>query len=234
MCSLNDDRQSPVSERRPSLVSASGWRPRAITVGRATPSQRGGDPVSVSDFHAAIELIGRRWTGAILWALSERPHYFAELTTSVPGLSDRLLSRRLRELESAGLVERSVSERPAGPRLLRPDREGPRAWPGALRVGCLGAGLEVELVALVGDRGLRPRQGRLAQLPVAWISERDPVGDQRGRDHLERAAVRLSCGSDRARLGQGCRRPASTASRYAAITTEPAGGVSQRCSRRAR
>ena len=69
-----------------------------------------GDPVSVShEFHAAIELIGRRWTGAILWALSERPHYFAELTTSVPGLSDRLLSRRLRELESAGLVERSVS-----------------------------------------------------------------------------------------------------------------------------
>jgi DNA-binding HxlR family transcriptional regulator len=72
-----------------------------------------GDPVSVSpDFHAAIELIGRRWAGAILWSLGQRPHYFAELTTSVPGLSDRLLSRRLRELESAGLVERSVSDGP--------------------------------------------------------------------------------------------------------------------------
>ena len=73
----------------------------------------GGAPVRVSpDFHAAIELIGRRWAGAILWSLSERPHYFAELTTSVPGLSDRLLSRRLRELESAGLVERSVEDGP--------------------------------------------------------------------------------------------------------------------------
>lgn len=73
----------------------------------------GGNPVSVSpDFHSAIELIGRRWAGAILWSLGQRPHYFAELTTSVPGLSDRLLSRRLRELESAGLVERSVSEGP--------------------------------------------------------------------------------------------------------------------------
>jgi DNA-binding HxlR family transcriptional regulator len=73
----------------------------------------GGDPVSVSpDFHAAIELIGRRWAGAILWALRQRPHYFAELTASVPGLSDRLASRRLRELESAGLVERSVSDGP--------------------------------------------------------------------------------------------------------------------------
>ncbi len=68
-----------------------------------------GPPASVpADFHAAIELIGRRWTGAILWALAARPHYFAELAASVPGLSDRLLSRRLRELEASGLVERSV------------------------------------------------------------------------------------------------------------------------------
>jgi DNA-binding HxlR family transcriptional regulator len=72
-----------------------------------------GDPASVSpDFHAAIELIGRRWAGAILWSLRERPRYFAEVTASVPGLSDRLASRRLRELESAGLVARSVSEGP--------------------------------------------------------------------------------------------------------------------------
>ncbi len=60
------------------------------------------------DFHRAVELIGRRWAGAILWALSERPHYFAELSQSVPGLSDRLLSCRLRELEAEGLVARSV------------------------------------------------------------------------------------------------------------------------------
>jgi DNA-binding HxlR family transcriptional regulator len=60
------------------------------------------------DFHAAIELIGKRWAGAIVWVLAERPHYFAELSLAVPGLSDRLLSRRLRELEKEGLVERSV------------------------------------------------------------------------------------------------------------------------------
>jgi DNA-binding HxlR family transcriptional regulator len=66
-------------------------------------------PASVCpDFHYAVELIGRRWAGAIVWALSERPHYFGELSAVVPGLSDRLLSRRLRELESEGLVERSV------------------------------------------------------------------------------------------------------------------------------
>jgi len=71
--------------------------------------QGGGPPPSVPpDFHAAIELIGRRWAGAILWTLATGTHYFAELSSAVPGLSDRLLSRRLRELEGAGLVERSV------------------------------------------------------------------------------------------------------------------------------
>lgn len=60
------------------------------------------------DFHAAIELIGRRWTGAIVSALTEGPMRFGELAKAIPGLSDRLLSRRLRELEEAGVVERTV------------------------------------------------------------------------------------------------------------------------------
>jgi DNA-binding HxlR family transcriptional regulator len=59
-------------------------------------------------FHAAIELIGKRWTGAIVCALTERPLRFGELGKAVPGLSDRLLSQRLRELEEAGVVGREV------------------------------------------------------------------------------------------------------------------------------
>ena len=66
-------------------------------------------------FHGAVELIGRRWTGAILYALAdEGPLRFAELKECVPGMSDRLLSARLKELESAGLVRRDVQ---SGPRV---------------------------------------------------------------------------------------------------------------------
>lgn len=61
-------------------------------------------------FHAAIELIGKRWSGAIIWALSEGPLRFADLKRAVPGLSDRLLSQRLRELEATGLIERRVED----------------------------------------------------------------------------------------------------------------------------
>ena len=64
-------------------------------------------------FHTAVELIGKRWTGAILWTLMGQPRRFAELTQAVPGMSDRLLSERLKELEAEGIVSREVkSESP--------------------------------------------------------------------------------------------------------------------------
>ena len=59
-------------------------------------------------FHHAVELIGRRWSGAILNAMLPGPQCFNELLAIVPGLSDRLLTERLREFESEGLVRREV------------------------------------------------------------------------------------------------------------------------------
>src|SRR5215469_10759153 len=63
-------------------------------------------------YHHAMELIGRRWTGAILRVLISGPHRFNEMLATVPGLSDRLLSERLRELETEGLVVRHVLSGP--------------------------------------------------------------------------------------------------------------------------
>jgi DNA-binding HxlR family transcriptional regulator len=59
-------------------------------------------------YHQAIELIGRRWTGAILRELLHGRCRFSDLRNSIPGLSDRLLSERLRELETEGIVSREV------------------------------------------------------------------------------------------------------------------------------
>jgi DNA-binding HxlR family transcriptional regulator len=61
-------------------------------------------------YQGAVELIGRRWAGAILYALADGPLHFSELKNAVPGMSDRLLSCRLKELEKAGLVSREVKE----------------------------------------------------------------------------------------------------------------------------
>ena len=61
-------------------------------------------------YHEAVELVGRRWTGAILRVLIDmnRPMRFSEIGQAVPELSDRLLSERMKELESRGIVERRV------------------------------------------------------------------------------------------------------------------------------
>jgi DNA-binding HxlR family transcriptional regulator len=59
-------------------------------------------------YHYAVELIGRRWTGAIVRMLLAEPRRFAELVASIPDLSDRMLAERLRELEHEGIVSRTV------------------------------------------------------------------------------------------------------------------------------
>ena len=61
-------------------------------------------------YHEAVELIGKRWTGAIVDALLPGQRRFSEIAQAIPDLSDRLLSMRLRELESEGIVKRRVRE----------------------------------------------------------------------------------------------------------------------------
>jgi DNA-binding HxlR family transcriptional regulator len=67
-------------------------------------------PVSqvCSRFHRAIELIGSRWTGAILQTLLQGRTRYAAIKGAIPDLTDRMLSERLRSLEREGLVVREV------------------------------------------------------------------------------------------------------------------------------
>ena len=59
-------------------------------------------------FHHASELIGRRWTGAILYVLMGTRCRFTTLREAIPDITDRMLSERLQELEEEGIVERTV------------------------------------------------------------------------------------------------------------------------------
>jgi DNA-binding HxlR family transcriptional regulator len=59
-------------------------------------------------FHRASELIGRRWSGAIIFVMLRKPCRFATLREAIPQITDRMLSERLQELEQEGIVERVV------------------------------------------------------------------------------------------------------------------------------
>src|SRR5215467_13002520 len=65
-------------------------------------------PQLCQKFHRASELVGRRWTGAIIYVLLRARCRFATLREAIPDITDRMLSDRLQELESEGIVERTV------------------------------------------------------------------------------------------------------------------------------
>lgn len=60
------------------------------------------------NFHSTIEFIGRRWMGLIIFTLLNGPKRYYELLEEIPGISDRLLTERLKELEKEGLIEKKI------------------------------------------------------------------------------------------------------------------------------
>jgi DNA-binding HxlR family transcriptional regulator len=59
-------------------------------------------------YHQAVEIIGARWSGAILQVMLGGSTRFGEIEGAIPDMSSRMLSQRLKQLEAEGLVERSV------------------------------------------------------------------------------------------------------------------------------
>lgn len=55
---------------------------------------------------SCFELLGRKWTAYVVWALLDGPRRFTELRDLTPGLTDRMLSVRLRSLMAAGILTR--------------------------------------------------------------------------------------------------------------------------------
>ncbi len=84
-----------------------GAHPRKVAVATLDPPDAA--TACCPHFHQAVELVGKRWTGAILYVLLHGGTLrFSEIAHAVPDLSDRLLSERMKELEARGIVERRV------------------------------------------------------------------------------------------------------------------------------
>ena len=99
-------------------------------------------------YHEAVELVGRRWTGAILRVLMDGPLRFSEIAQSVPELSDRLLSERMKELERRGMVRRRVISGPP---------------------------LRVEYSLSEMGRALEPALSELERWANRWLGDRRPA-----------------------------------------------------------
>ncbi|MBV9309215.1 MAG: helix-turn-helix transcriptional regulator [Solirubrobacterales bacterium] len=123
--------------------------------GKADSGARGGNPDAgrahgcCPFYHEAVELIGRRWTGAILRVLMDGPLRFSEIAQVVPELSDRLLSERMKELEARGIVDRHVIPGPP---------------------------LRVEYSLSEMGRELEPALSELQRWAKRWLSARVPAG----------------------------------------------------------
>jgi DNA-binding HxlR family transcriptional regulator len=109
-------------------------------------------------YHEAIELIGKRWTGAIVGVLLNGGAAgeggglrFSQIAQAVPELSDRLLSERMKELEARGLVARTVL---AGPPV------------------------RVEYALTEMGRELEPALSQLKAWARRWLAEGEPAGKE--------------------------------------------------------
>ena len=98
--------------REASRVKSAAGRPALRASSPRAKRAAAGEAKVCARFHHAVELIGRRWSGAIISVMLGGPRCFNEMLAAVPGLSDRLLTERLRELESEGLVRRTVLHGP--------------------------------------------------------------------------------------------------------------------------
>ncbi|WP_051450198.1 winged helix-turn-helix transcriptional regulator [Actinospica robiniae] len=74
---------------------------------RPTPDRTATDEACRA-FQPVLEFLGRRWVGIVLLAGQRGARRFSQYRAMVPGISDRLLTQRLRELEQHGLIERTV------------------------------------------------------------------------------------------------------------------------------
>ena len=74
------------------------------------------DRTVCESFQRAAQLVGQRWVPQIVWVLLDGRRRYSAVRDAIPEISDTVLSERLRELEEAGVVTRTVT--PSTPVLI--------------------------------------------------------------------------------------------------------------------
>ena len=123
-------------------------------------------------FHKAIELIGRRWSGAIIQMLFRRPARFAELRGVIPDITDRMLSERLQELEEEGLLVRTVIPETPVRVEYQLSAKGRALEPAMGAIGKWAEHWLTELPSLSGEAGGAARTRRARRAPPATTAPR--------------------------------------------------------------
>lgn len=123
-----------------------------------------------AQYTRALEIIGRRWSGAILRAMLAGKTRFSDIGSTVPGLSDRLLSERLKELEHEGLCTRTVT--PSTP-------------------------VRVEYALTDKGRSLAPVVRSLGEWAERWMPPLEPVATKRPKRSSSAGRASLSSRSSR-------------------------------------
>jgi DNA-binding HxlR family transcriptional regulator len=67
------------------------------------------EPLICPSVEGAFNLLAHKWMGLVVHVLATGPRRFCELEREIPGVSARLLTERVKELENEGIITRSVS-----------------------------------------------------------------------------------------------------------------------------
>lgn len=136
---------------------------------------------------AAVDVFGGKWKALILWWLQERTWRFAELRRQIPGITEKMLTQQLRELEADGIVERRVYPT-VPPKVEYSLTEYGRSLKRALRAICdwgrthMGRIGAVEIPRPAGDgRGANGAKGRGVRSPVGRSAKVHAASGRRGR-----------------------------------------------------
>jgi DNA-binding HxlR family transcriptional regulator len=65
-------------------------------------------PEPMCPIRTCMKFLGGAWTPSVVWSLVGGPRRFSELRTDIPAVSAKVLSARLKELESIGIIDRTV------------------------------------------------------------------------------------------------------------------------------